>query len=261
MKIRLIITILTLVVVSLNGAASESSSKKERNFIVAGNEAYKEANYNKAIENYRKALTLNPSSETAQFNLASALMCTAKSADINTEPLKEASTIFTSLAKSSNKRIAQKSIFNLGHIAYNSKNYPASIELYKTVLRQDPDNDKARKYLRMAQLKLQQQQKNNKQQDKEEDKEDKEDQSKEENKEQEQQQPKEEPKEQNQNQNQNQQQQQPEQQQNINDANAAKILKSIENKEQETLMRLNQRSKNARQMQHDARGKVTDKPW
>lgn len=259
MKIRLIITILTLVVVSLNGAASESSSKKERNFIVAGNEAYKEANYNKAIENYRKALTLNPLSETAQFNLASALMCTAKNTDVNTEPLKEVSTIFTSLAKSSNKRIAQKSIFNLGHIAYNSKNYQASIEFYKSVLRQDPDNDKAREYLRMAQLKLQQQQKDNKQQDNEENKNDK---NKDENKEQEKQQPKEEPKEQNQNQNQNQQQQQqPEQQQNINDANAAKILKSIENKEQETLMRLNQRSKNARQMQHDARGKVTDKPW
>lgn len=257
MKIRLIITILTFVVVSLNGAASESSSKKERNFIVAGNEAYKEANYNKAIENYRKALTQNPSSETAQFNLASALMCTAKNTDVNTEPLKEVSTIFTSLAKSSNKRIAQKSIFNLGHIAYNSKNYQASIEFYKSVLRQDPDNDKAREYLRMAQLKLQQQQKDNKQQDNEENKNDK---NKDENKEQEKQQPKEEPKEQNQNQNQ-QQQQQPEQQQNINDANAAKILKSIENKEQETLMRLNQRSKNARQMQHDARGKVTDKPW
>lgn len=257
MKIRLIITILTLVVASLSGVASESASKKERNFIVAGNEAYKEANYNKAVENYRKALTLNPSSETAQFNLASALMCTAKNSDVNTEPLKEASSIFTSLAKSSNKRIAQKSIFNLGHIAYNSKNYQASIELYKTVLRQDPDNDKARKYLRMAQLKLQQQQKDNKQQNNEENQSDK---NKEENKEQEKQQPKEEPKEQNQNQNQ-QQQQQPEQQQNINDANAAKILKSIENKEQETLMRLNQRSKNARQMQHDARGKVTDKPW
>lgn len=253
MKIRLLLTILTLVVVSLNSAASGSTSKKERNYIVAGNEAYKEANYNKAIENYRKALTLNPSSETAQFNLASALMCTAKSADINTEPLKEASTIFTSLAKSSNKRIAQKSIFNLGHIAYNSKNYSASIELYKSVLRQDPDNDKARKYLRMAQLKLQQQQQDNKQQDKD-------DKSKEDKKEQEQEK-KEEQKEQNQNQNQSQNQQQPEQQQNINDANAAKILKSIENKEQETLMRLNQRSKNARQMQHDARGKVTDKPW
>lgn len=251
MRLKNIITLILLTCTVFCGFASTNSSKKERNLIVEGNEAYTEGNYLKAIEQYRKALTINPTSEIAEFNLATALINSSKSNDANSEPLKEAVGYFDRLSKSNNKRIAQKSLFNLGHVAYNQKDYATSIDYYKMVLRQNPDNDKAREYLRMAQMQLKKQQQQNQQQKKEEN-EDKE------NKNNENEQQKQQENEQ-QNQQNNDQQQQP-QPVSINEANAEKILKSIEKKEQETLIRLNKQSNNAKQMQQ-AGGRVTDKPW
>ena len=40
-----------------------------------------------------------------------------------------------------------------------------------------------------------------------------------------------------------------------------KILKTIENKEQETLMRINQRKNNSKKTDKNANGKITEKPW
>ena len=137
--------------------ATEYDAKKVRNFIKDANELYAKANYKEAIKLYRKALELNPGSQVAEFNLASALISLQESRDSNSNSQQEAIRIFTNLSNTSGK-IAQKSLFNLGHIAYNNKDYQKSIELYKKVLRKDFRNDKARKYLRMAQMQLNQNQ-------------------------------------------------------------------------------------------------------
>lgn len=147
-------------------------------------------------------------------------------------------------------------MFNLGHIAYNQKNYQQSIDFYKKVLRNDPRNDRARKYLRMAQLQLQ-----NNNQDKK-DNQDKEA-EKEKSKEEEKQDKKEENKDNNKEEQDNTQQKknQPAPPQQLNDANAEKILKSIENKEQETLLRIKKRAIDAKRTDKEANGSFTDKPW
>lgn len=226
--------------------ATEYDAKKVRNFIKDANELYAKANYKEAIKLYRKALELNPGSQVAEFNLASALISLQESRDSNSNSQQEAIRIFTNLSNTSGK-IAQKSLFNLGHIAYNNKDYQKSIELYKKVLRKDFRNDKARKYLRMAQMQL-----NQNQQDKP-----KEDNEKEQN----------EDKQDNKNtkdQNEEKQKKEHSQQskpQDINEENANKILKSIENKEQETLVRVKRRQQDAQRTNKDANGRISDKPW
>ena len=50
-------------------------------------------------------------------------------------------------------------------------------------------------------------------------------------------------------------------QENINDVNAERILKSIENKEQETLMRIHQRNKKTQRTDKNASSRYIEKPW
>ena len=68
------------------------------------------------------------------------------------ETQKEASAILQNLTRDAeNISIAEKAFYNLGNIAFNSQDYAKSIELYKNALRKNPDNDKARENLRLAQ--------------------------------------------------------------------------------------------------------------
>lgn len=243
---KYIITILILSI-SVVVYANENDAKKVRNFIKDANELYAKESYNDAIQLYRKALTLNPGSKVAEFNLASALINLQESKDSNSNSQQEAIRIFTNLSNTSGN-IAQKSLFNLGHIAYNNKDYQKSIEYYKQVLRMDYRNDKARKYLRMAQMKLKQNQQDNPKDNNKENEDKKEDNenTKEQNKEIQQQ---------------NKQQNEQSHPQNINSENADKILKSIENKEQETLVRIKRRQQDAQRTNRDANGRISDKPW
>lgn len=232
--------------------ANDGTTKKERNYITHGNEEYNNGNYQKAIQQYEEALKLNPGSQVAEFNIASALVNLPESKDLESKALQRAIKIFTNLSTSSSSNIAQKSLFNLGHIAYNQKKYQQSIDFYKKVLRNDPRNDRARKYLRMAQLQQQNQDKKDNQEEekeknKEEQKQDKKEKNKDSNKEEQE----------NSQQNKN----QPSSPQQLNDANAEKILKSIENKEQETLLRIKKRAIDAKRTDKEANGSFTDKPW
>lgn len=249
---RLILLLLSLIIIPSMVANNSAATKKERNLISQGNEQYAKGNYKASVESYREALEINPLSQTAEFNLASALInLSEKDYDKNAKPIEEAVSLLKQLVGSNNKNIVMKSLYNLGHISYNNKDYASSIELYKRVLRLDPNNEKARKYLRMAQLKQNQnEKKEDKQQDKEQDKEHDKKQQQEQN---------------NDNQQQNNQQQNKndsnDAQENINDASAERILKSIENKEQETLMRIHQRNKNAQRTDREVSGRYIEKPW
>ena len=251
---NLIKYIVTAIFIALSffSYANDGTTKKERNYISLGNEEYLNGNYQKAIQQYEEALKLNPGSQVAEFNIASALVNLPESKDIESKSLQKAVKIFTNLSTSSSSNIAQKSLFNLGHIAYNQKKYQQSIDLYKKVLRIDSRNDRARKYLRMAQLQLQNQNQDKKEnqekdENKKEQKQDKNDKNKDNNK----------SEQENSQQNKN----QPPTPQQLNDANAEKILKSIENKEQETLLRIKKRAIDAKRTDKEANGSFTDKPW
>lgn len=237
---------------------SDTSTKKERNYIRQGNDQYSEHRYRDAEVLYKKALEINPTSEIAQFNLASSLMKQSGSAqaDSPNNPIVQADSIFKNLAHNAiNKKVAENSYYNLGNIAFDRQNYTQSIEMYKSALRINPENDDARENLRLAQLKKQEQEQNkDKNNDKNKDKEQQDkakDQNKDQNKDNQDQnkQDKEDQNKEKQDQAQNQQQNQQQQKQNkqqsqgISDANAEKILKTMENEENATRRKVNELKK------------------
>ena len=189
--------------VVVNGA----DNKQERNFVSQGNALYRQKRYAEAETMYKKALSFSPNSEVARFNLASALIRQAGSTDANNgnTPLSDAMQLLTDLeANAQNMQIVEKAAYDLGNLAFNQQNYQGAIDHYKNALRKNPDNDKARENLRLAQKKLEEQNKN---QDKNKDQQNKNDQNKD-------------------------QQQQPQQQQGkISKEDAERLLEALQNDE------------------------------
>ena len=217
-----------------NAPARDTSTRKERNFIRQGNKHYNDKHFADAEILYRKALEENELSEAGQYNLALSLIRQAGNADPNNgnNPMAEAQALLNDLARTANNDlIAERSFYNLGN-------------MYKGALRKNPDNDKARENLRLAQLKRQQQQ------DQQDNKQDKQDQDQQQQQQQQNQpdqqnpQDKNEDKDQQPQQPQDKKQQQPQQQQGgISDANAAKILKTMENEENATRRKIQEMEK------------------
>lgn len=258
----LTIVLAMLFPVVVNGA----DNKQERNFVSQGNVLYRQKRYAEAETMYKKALSFSPNSEVARFNLASALIRQAGSTDANNgnTPLSDAMQLLTDLeANAQNMQIVEKAAYDLGNLAFNRQNYQGAIDHYKNALRKNPDNDKARENLRLAQKKLEEQNKN---QDKNKDQ-----QNKDQNKDQDQQ---------NKNQDQNkdkkddnkekQQPDQPKDQKNdqknqqpkpqnggISDENAKKILKAMENAEAATRKKVEARKQKA----DNARRRQVTHPW
>lgn len=239
------------------GDTSDTSTRKERNHIRAGNKLYEEKRFAEAEVEYRKALEQNAMSEKAMYNLAVSLLRQAGNADPNNEnnPIAEAQSILTDLAKTAGDgAISERSFYNLGNMAFNQQQYDQAINMYKGALRKNPDNDKVRENLRLAQLKKQEQEQNqdqnkdqNKDQNQDQKDQNKDRQNQNQNKDQNKDQDQNKDKDQNQNQqNQDKQkpQQQPQQQQGgISDANAAKILKTMENEENATRRKVQEMQK------------------
>ncbi len=261
--IILILSILTLLPTFADSKPGDNSSRKERNYIRQGNSLYKEKRFAEAEVAYRKALEENAASEVALYNLATSLIRQSGNADPNSgnNPTQEASSLLQNLAQSAqDASIAEKAFYNIGNIAFNQQQYDQAINMYKGALRKNPDNDKARQNLRLAQLKRQEQQnqdqnqdnKNQEQnQDQQDNKQDKQDQNQDQNQDQD--------KDQNKQPNQDkkdEQKQQPQQQQGgISNDNANKILKAMENEENATRRKVQEQQKNDAASSSKVRGK------
>lgn len=247
--------------VSADDKTPDASTRKERNYIREGNKFYEDKRYADAEVSYRKALEENAASQTAMYDLALSLIRQSGSADPNSgnNPLAEAQSLLQNVAQvAQDASLVENAFYNLGNIAFNSQQYDQAINMYKGALRKNPDNDKARENLRLAQLKRQQQQDQQQNQDQNQDQDQQnqqdqqqQDQNKDENKD--------ENKDQNQNQNQqqNKDQQQPphEQRGGISDANAAKILKAMENEENATRKKVQEMKEKENNSSHRNRGK------
>ncbi|WP_289712697.1 tetratricopeptide repeat protein [uncultured Muribaculum sp.] len=227
-----------------NAPARDTSTRKERNFIRQGNKHYNDKHFADAEILYRKALEENELSEAGQYNLALSLIRQAGNADPNNgnNPMAEAQALLNDLARTANNDlIAERSFYNLGNMAFNQQQYDQAINMYKGALRKNPDNDKARENLRLAQLKRQQQQ------DQQDNKQDKQDQDQQQQQQQQNQPDQQNPQDKNEDKDQQPQdkkQQQPQQQQGgISDANAAKILKTMENEENATRRKIQEMEK------------------
>ena len=223
---------ITLILMSLIFFAgySQQSTRKERNYIIEGNNFYNNKQYKNAIDSYNLALAENPSSQQALYNRALAMINLGSDANLKDEKqreqyMQEGIASMESISKLSvaNPDLSSKANYNLGNVAFNTQDYKSAIEFYKQSLRLNPKFEEARRNLRIAQKKLSEQ--NGGGQD---------------NKEDEQQQEQEENKENEQQQQQPQQPQQPEQQQQegMSNQTAEQILNAIENKEQNTRQRM-----------------------
>lgn len=248
--------------VVVNGA----DNKQERNFVSQGNALYRQKRYAEAETMYKKALSFSPNSEVARFNLASALIRQAGSTDANNgnTPLSDAMQLLTDLeANAQNMQIVEKAAYDLGNLAFNQQNYQGAIDHYKNALRKNPDNDKARENLRLAQKKLEEQNKNqdknkdqqNKDQNKDQDQQNKnQDQNKDKKDDNKEKQQPDQPKDQKK----DQKNQQPKPQNGgISDENAKKILKAMENEEAATRKKVEARKQKA----DNARRRQVTHPW
>ena len=269
---KILVLYLSFLVLPLNILAVDSknsnneqtaiTTKQERNLIREGNKLYNAKRFAEAEVAYRKALEALPSSEIAQFNLAASLLRQSGSSDPNNgnSPVATATQILQNLASNGNDRmLSSKSFYNLGNLAFNSQDYGKSIEMYKSALRKNPDDDKARENLRLAQLKQKEQQnqeqnqnQNNQDQNKEQNQDQNQDQNKDQNQDKNNQ-----DQNQNQNQEQNKDQNKDKQQGGISDSNAEKILKAMENEEAATRKRVEAEKKKAQA----ARRKNITNPW
>lgn len=250
------------------------STKAERNFIVEGNEQYAGGNYTEAEAAYRKALTANPNSAMAQFNLASALLRQdtkmGKNAPAPASPspeqgedsqqeqmskqLQDAVEILKNLAENStDPQIVSVAAYDLGNISYHQQDYGQAIESYKESLRKNPKFNDARYNLRMAQLKQNDKNKNqNKNQDKNKDKKNQDkDKNKDKNKD------KQDKKDQNKNQDKQSQQQQQQQKGGMSQQNMEQILRTMQNQENATQQRVNA----ARAKQQEGERSRTRNKW
>lgn len=210
------------------------SVRAERRLINEGNKLYRDGKYSDASKKYQEALMVNATSAVSLYNLGlsqirqiSNLQDTTAQTKQKLEAVNQSLGTVAKLAKEK-PGLAAKANYNLGNLAFNTKDYQKAVEYYKQSLRIDPNDESARRNLRIAQKNLKNQDKNdnkNQNQDKNQDQQDQEKQNQDQK--------------QNQSQNQDQKNQEKQQeQQKINQQAADQILQSMDNKESQTRARV-----------------------
>lgn len=178
MKSKISILSVALLFCSLNVAAAspESIQRHVRTAVNKGNDAYRNKDYSSAETFYREALQYDKNASTALFNLALTLLRkngnpvsqnkkddltsqNEKSGSTYSDPLQLFNDVIT-LNRDQNQVV--NSFYNLGNIYFEANDLPQSIAYYKEALRRDQNHIKARQNLRVAQLKLKQQQQDQK---------------------------------------------------------------------------------------------------
>ena len=256
MKRRIILIIACLCVLfgglqSLGAESKSNSTRKERRAILAGNKLYKESKYAEAAARYREALSENPSSTVATYNLGLTNLRLAAAPGVTDENKKKYIADGSKLLKSveslgeAKANLASRAAYNLGNVAFNSEDYQTALQQYKQALRLNPNDNEARRNLRITQLKMQNNKDKN--QDKNKDKNKDKDKDKEQNKDKNQ----ENKNENKDNKDKDQEQQKPQQNtpdNQISEQTADQILKAMENKEAQTRVRVMnpQKSQNSR---------------
>lgn len=139
---------LWLVLFAHNAFAQTAASHINR-----GNEHYLRLEFDRAEDQYRKAVDLAPHNAEARYNLANALMQQKK--------YKAAIEEYGAIA-TKDKNIQAAAHYNTGVSYSKQKDLPASIEAYKAALRINPTDKEARENLQKALAEQKQQQQNQK---------------------------------------------------------------------------------------------------
>ncbi len=115
-------------------------------------EAYKNEEYEKAANLYKKAAEKTPKNSTTQYNLGNAMYKKTK--------VDEAVSAYdNAIANTTDKLLKSKSFYNKGVVLQNSKNLQGCVDAYKNALKLNPNDDDARQNLQKALQQLNQKQK------------------------------------------------------------------------------------------------------
>ena len=106
-------------------------------------EALREEQFPMAEADYRKAIALNPKSETSKYNLGTAYYNRAQN-DEAIQRFKQAASVAQSKAEK------HKAYHNLGNGFMNNKKYQEAVEAYKNALRNNPTDEETRYNLALA---------------------------------------------------------------------------------------------------------------
>lgn len=208
------------------------SLPKERDLILEGNALMEEGRFDMADSVYNEALKKNKNSIVSYHNqglnmlmnisaMQNQMQAQIQNADESAQQqldsifvpmLQKAVDSFSaaSAPKVEKGNVSSSAFYYLGNLAFDQKDYGRAIEVYKEALRLNPDDDHARKNLRIAQLQKKDQDQQNQQQQNQNQNQNQQDQQ----------------------QNQNQQQQQQQQnRQDINEQTSEQILNAAERKE------------------------------
>lgn len=245
----------------MNAADADTpvSTKKERNHITKGNKYYEEGKYRDALKQYQDALEENSSSVVARYNLGLSQIAIGSNPNDTSEAAKKMLDTgvknMQQIANLGNRRpdLASKASYNLGNVSFNADDYQKAIDYYKQSLRLNPEDENARRNLRIAQLRLQNQDQDQNQDQNQDQQEQEEQQDQNQDQNQDQQDQNQDQQDQNQDQ-QDQQDQQEQPQSSLNSQTAEQILNAIENKENQTRARVaGQNAEKSRQRNRNKR--------
>jgi len=140
-----------VLIISLSACLSSEAQEDAATYIRRGNELYTQKQYDRAIEEYDRALQLDPGNSTARFNMANALYRLGK------RP--EAMRVYSDAeANSRDRNFRSATAYNRGVLYTNQKKVDESIEEYKQALRLNPEDQQARENLQKALLEKKKQQ-------------------------------------------------------------------------------------------------------
>ncbi len=148
-SIRNVSFLLFIVLFSVNTFAQQQSKEQKKelkaaqNFLSEAQQSLQKEEFPSAEADYRKAISLNPKSETAKYNLGTAYYGKEKNAEAMLR-FKQAATTATE------KTEKHKAFHNLGNTYMNEKKYTEAVEAYKNALRNNPNDDETRYNLALA---------------------------------------------------------------------------------------------------------------
>lgn len=146
---RRIAMVLCAAIFSINSFAQPQNKEQEkelkaaRNYLSEAQQALQKDKFPEAEADYRKAISLNPKSETAKYNLGTAYYGKEKNAEAMLRFKQAAQTADTKTEK-------HKAFHNLGNTYMNEKKYTEAVEAYKNALRNNPNDDETRYNLALA---------------------------------------------------------------------------------------------------------------
>lgn len=184
--IMLVLLTMPFFVFSQSSKDQRKELKASQNYLSEAQQSLQKEKFAEAEADYRKAISLNPNSEVAKYNLGAAYYGKEKNAEAMLRFKQAATTATTKVQK-------HQAFHNLGNTYMNEKKYQEAVESYKNALRNNPNDDQTRYNLALAKDKLEknppppddnndknEDNKDNKEQDKDQDQKDQDNQDKEE---------------------------------------------------------------------------------